>query len=316
MESNLKIFSGRSNMKLAEGIAASLGKPLGKLEIVEFKDGEIYVKYEESIRGCDVFIIQSTNPPAKNFLELFLMMDAARRASAKRITAVIPYYGYARQDRKNTPRVALSAKLFANMIIVAGADRVMAMDLHSPQIQGFFDVPFDHLYSSMVLIDHLSKMDFIKNAVVMAPDIGGIKMARAYARRLDLDLAVIDKRREKVNKSEVMNIIGDIEGKNVILLDDLVDTAGTLINAAEAAVERGAINVYAAAAHPVLSGGAIEKLKESTIKKLIVTDTIPLADNGDSGITEVVSVANIFGKAIMAIHEERSISTLFDSQDY
>ncbi len=303
-------------MKLAEGIAASLGKPLGKLEIVEFKDGEIYVKYEESIRGCDVFIIQSTNPPAKNFLELFLMMDAARRASAKRITAVIPYYGYARQDRKNTPRVALSAKLFANMIIVAGADRVMAMDLHSPQIQGFFDVPFDHLYSSMVLIDHLSKMDFIKNAVVMAPDIGGIKMARAYARRLDLDLAVIDKRREKVNKSEVMNIIGDIEGKNVILLDDLVDTAGTLINAAEAAVERGAINVYAAAAHPVLSGGAIEKLKESTIKKLIVTDTIPLADNGDSGITEVVSVANIFGKAIMAIHEERSISTLFDSQDY
>ena len=303
-------------MKLAEGIAASLGKPLGKLEIVEFKDGEIYVKYEESIRGCDVFIIQSTNPPAKNFLELFLMMDAARRASAKRITAVIPYYGYARQDRKNTPRVALSAKLFANMIIVAGADRVMAMDLHSPQIQGFFDVPFDHLYSSMVLIDHLSKMDFIKNAVVMAPDIGGIKMARAYARRLDLDLAVIDKRREKANKSEVMNIIGDIEGKNVILLDDLVDTAGTLINAAEAAVERGAINIYAAAAHPVLSGGAIEKLKESTIKKLIVTDTIPLADNGDSGITEVVSVANIFGKAIMAIHEERSISTLFDSQDY
>ena len=303
-------------MKLAEGIAASLGKPLGKLEIVEFKDGEIYVKYEESIRGCDVFIIQSTNPPAKNFLELFLMMDAARRASAKRITAVIPYYGYARQDRKNTPRVALSAKLFANMIIVAGADRVMAMDLHSPQIQGFFDVPFDHLYSSMVLIDHLSKMDFIENAVVMAPDIGGIKMARAYARRLDLDLAVIDKRREKANKSEVMNIIGDIEGKNVILLDDLVDTAGTLINAAEAAVERGAINIYAAAAHPVLSGGAIEKLKESTIKKLIVTDTIPLADNGDSGITEVVSVANIFGKAIMAIHEERSISTLFDSQDY
>ena len=303
-------------MKLAEGIAASLGKPLGKLEIVEFKDGEIYVKYEESIRGCDVFIIQSTNPPAKNFLELFLMMDAARRASAKRITAVIPYYGYARQDRKNTPRVALSAKLFANMIIIAGADRVMAMDLHSPQIQGFFDVPFDHLYSSMVLIDHLSKMDFIENAVVMAPDIGGIKMARAYARRLDLDLAVIDKRREKANKSEVMNIIGDIEGKNVILLDDLVDTAGTLINAAEAAVERGAINVYAAAAHPVLSGGAIEKLKESTIKKLIVTDTIPLADNGYSGITEVVSVANIFGKAIMAIHEERSISTLFDSQDY
>ena len=303
-------------MKLAEGIATSLGKPLGELEIVEFKDGEIYVKYEENIRGCDVFIIQSTNPPAKNFLELFLMMDAARRASAKRITAVIPYYGYARQDRKNTPRVALSAKLFANMIIVAGADRVMAMDLHSPQIQGFFDVPFDHLYSSMVLIEHLSKMDFIKNAIIMAPDIGGIKMARAYARRLDLDLAVIDKRREKANKSEVMNIIGDIAGKNVILLDDLVDTAGTLIHAADASIERGATNVYAAAAHPVLSGGAIEKLEKSVIKKLIVTDTIPLADNGNSGISEVVSVAKIFGKAIMAIHEERSISTLFDGQDY
>ena len=303
-------------MKLAEGIATSLGKPLGKLEIVEFKDGELYVKYEENIRGCDVFIIQSTNPPAKNYLELFLMMDAARRASAKRITAVIPYYGYARQDRKNTPRVALSAKLFANMIIVAGADRVMAMDLHSPQIQGFFDVPFDHLYSSMVLIEHLSKMDFIKDAIIMAPDIGGIKMARAYARRLDLNLAVIDKRREKANKSEVMHIIGDIAGKNVILLDDLVDTAGTLIHAADASIERGATNVYAAAAHPVLSGGAIEKLEKSVIKKLIVTDTIPLADNGNSGISEVVSVAKIFGKAIMAIHEERSISTLFDGQDY
>ena len=303
-------------MKLAEGIATSLGQPLGELEIVEFKDGEIYVKYEENIRGCDVFIIQSTNPPAKNYLELFLMMDAARRASAKRITAVIPYYGYARQDRKNTPRVALSAKLFANMIIVAGADRVMAMDLHSPQIQGFFDVPFDHLYSSMVLIEHLSKMDFIKNAIIMAPDIGGIKMARAYARRLDLDLAVIDKRREKANKSEVVNIIGDIAGKNVILLDDLVDTAGTLIHAADASIERGATNVYAAAAHPVLSGGAIEKLEKSVIKKLIVTDTIPLTDSGNSGITEVVSVAEIFGKAIMAIHEERSISTLFDGQDY
>jgi len=316
MESNLKIFSGRSNMKLAEGITTSIGQPLGKLEIVEFKDGEIYVKYEENIRGCDVFIIQSTNPPAKNYLELFLMMDAARRASAKRITAVIPYYGYARQDRKNTPRVALSAKLFANMIIVAGADRVMAMDLHSPQIQGFFDVPFDHLYSSMVLIDHLSKMDFIKNAIIMAPDIGGIKMARAYARRLDLDLAVIDKRREKANKSEVMNIIGDVKGKNVILLDDLVDTAGTLIHAADAAIERGAQDVYAAAAHPVLSGGALEKLEKSVIKKLIVTDTIPLIDSVNSGISEVVSVANIFGKAIMAIHEERSISTLFDGQDY
>ena len=316
MESNLKIFSGRSNSKLAAKIASSLDLSLCNLEIVEFKDGEIYVKYEENIRGCDVFIIQSTNPPAKNFLELFLMMDAARRASAKRITAVIPYYGYARQDRKNTPRVALSAKLFANMIIVAGADRVIAMDLHSPQIQGFFDVPFDHLYSSMVLIKHLSKMDFINNAIIMAPDIGGIKMARAYARRLDLDLAVIDKRRKKANKSEVMNIIGEIKGKNVILLDDLVDTAGTLINAAAAAIDRGAAGVYAAATHPVLSGDAAERLNKSAIKKLVVTDTIPLERKDSSDMMEVLSVANIFGKAIMAIHEERSISTLFDSQDY
>jgi len=244
------------------------------------------------------------------------MIDAARRASAKRITAVIPYYGYARQDRKNTPRVALSAKLFANMVTVAGANRVMAMDLHSPQIQGFFDLPVDHLYSSIVLLDYLRKKDYLKNAVVMAPDIGGIKMARAYARRLDLDLAVIDKRRESANKSEVMNIIGDIEGKVVIMLDDLVDTAGTLINAAEAAMERGATTVYTMATHPVLSDSALERIEKSAIQKLIVTDTIPLPEDYKSTKLEIVSVANIFGEAIKRIHEERSISKLFDGQDY
>lgn len=316
MEKNFQIFSGRSNLSLAEGIAKYLGKPLGKIEIVEFKDGEIYVKFHETIRGSDVFIIQSTNPPAKNYLELFLMIDAARRASAKRITAVIPYYGYARQDRKNTPRVALSAKLFANMVTVAGANRVMAMDLHSPQIQGFFDLPVDHLYSSMVLLGYLSKKEYLKNAVVMAPDIGGIKMARAYARRLDLELAVIDKRRESANKSEVMNIIGDIEGKVVIMLDDLIDTAGTLINAAGAAMERGATKVYAMATHPVLSDSALERIEESAIQKLIVTDTIPLPEGYKSTKLEIVSVANIFGEAIKRIHEERSISKLFDSRDY
>lgn len=316
MEKKFQIFSGRSNLSLAEGIAKYLGKPLGKIEIVEFKDGEIYVKFHETIRGSDVFIIQSTNPPAKNYLELFLMIDAARRASAKRITAVIPYYGYARQDRKNTPRVALSAKLFANMVTVAGANRVMAMDLHSPQIQGFFDLPVDHLYSSMVLLDYLSKKEYLKNAVVMAPDIGGIKMARAYARRLDLELAVIDKRRESANKSEVMNVIGDIEGKVVIMLDDLIDTAGTLINAAGAAMERGATTVYAMATHPVLSDSALERIEESAIQKLIVTDTIPLPEGYKSTKLEIVSVANIFGEAIKRIHEERSISKLFDSRDY
>lgn len=316
MEKNFQIFSGRSNLSLAEGIAKYLGQPLGKIEIVEFKDGEIYVKFHENIRGSDVFIIQSTNAPAKNYIELFLMIDAARRASAKRITAVIPYYGYARQDRKNTPRVALSAKLFANMVTVAGANRVMAMDLHSPQIQGFFDLPVDHLYSSIVLLDYLRKKDYLKNAVVMAPDIGGIKMARAYARRLDLDLAVIDKRRESANKSEVMNIIGDIEGKVVIMLDDLVDTAGTLINAAEAAMERGATTVYTMATHPVLSDRALERIEKSAIQKLIVTDTIPLPEDYKSTKLEIVSVANIFGEAIKRIHEERSISKLFDGQDY
>jgi len=316
MEKNFQIFSGRSNLSLAEGIAKYLGQPLGNIEIVEFKDGEIYVKFHENIRGSDVFIIQSTNPPAKNYLELFLMIDAARRASAKRITAVIPYYGYARQDRKNTPRVALSAKLFANMVTVAGANRVMAMDLHSPQIPGFFDVPVDHLYSSIVLLDYLRKKEYLKNAVVMAPDIGGIKMARAYARRLDLDLAVIDKRRESANKSEVMNIIGDIEGKVVIMLDDLVDTAGTLINAAEAAMERGATTVYTMATHPVLSDSALERIEKSAIQKLIVTDTIPLPEDYKSTKLEIVSVANIFGEAIKRIHEERSISKLFDGQDY
>ena len=316
MKNNFQIFSGRSNPSLADGIAKYLGQPLGKIEIVEFKDGEMYVKFHENIRGSDVFIIQSTNPPAKNYLEIFLMIDAARRASAKRITAVMPYYGYARQDRKNTPRVALSAKLFANMVTVAGANRVMAMDLHSPQIQGFFDLPFDHLYSSLVLLDYLAKKDYMKNAVVMAPDIGGIKMARAYARRLDLDLAVIDKRRESANKSEVMNIIGDIKGKVVIMLDDLVDTAGTLINAADAAMERGATAVYTMATHPVLSDNALERIEQSAIKKIIVTDTIPLPDDYKSTKIELVSVANLFGEAIKRIHEERSISKLFDGQDY
>jgi len=316
MESKFQIFSGRSNFTLAEGIVKYLEQPLGKIEIVEFNDGEMYVKFHENIRGSDVFIIQSTNPPAKNYLELFLMIDAARRASAKRITAVMPYYGYARQDRKNTPRVALSAKLFANMITVSGADRVMAMDLHSPQIQGFFDLPFDHLYSSMVLLEYLLKKDYLKNAVVMSPDIGGIKMARAYARRLKLDLAVIDKRRGSANKSEVLNIIGDVKGKVVILLDDLVDTAGTLINAAEAAIERGATSVYTMATHPVLSDNALERIEKSSIKKLIVSDTIPLPDDYESTKIEVVSVANVFGEAIRRIHEERSISKLFDGQEY
>ena len=311
-----KIFSGRSNPVLAKAIADYLEEPLGKVDLVEFKDGEMYVKFQENIRGRDVFIIQSTNAPANNYLELFLMMDAARRAYAKRITAVIPYYGYARQDRKNTPRVAISAKLMANIISTSGADRAISMDLHSPQIQGFFDIPFDHLYSSMIVVDYLKNREFMENSVLMAPDIGGIKMARAYAQKLDKEIAVIDKRRPKVNKSEVMNIIGDVEGKNVLLLDDLVDTAGTLIHAAEKAMEKGALSVYAAATHAVLSADAIERIEKSPIEKLIVTDTIPLRDKNKSDALEVISVAEIFGEAIKRINREESISSLFQGQDY
>ncbi len=307
--SELKVFSGRSNRPLAEKIAAALGKPLGSCEIKDFTDGEMWVKYSENIRGCDVYIVQSTNPPAENLLELLIMIDAARRASARKVVAVIPYFGYARQDRKDQPRVSITAKLVANLITVAGAERVITMDLHAPQIQGFFDIPLDHLYSSAVLVKHF-KDDPIPNLAVASPDVGGIKMARAYAKRLEADLVVIDKRRPKQNEAEVMNIIGDVAGRNILIVDDLVDTAGTLVNAVKALQNAGAKKVYAAATHPVLSGSAIERINTSNLEKIVVTDTLPL--KVESPKLEIESIAQLFAEAIKRSYKHQSISSLFD----
>lgn len=307
--SELKVFSGRSNRPLAQKIAAALGKPLGSCEIKDFNDGEMWVKYSENIRGCDVYIVQSTNPPAENLLELLIMIDAARRASARKVVAVIPYFGYARQDRKDQPRVSITAKLVANLITVAGAERVITMDLHAPQIQGFFDIPVDHLYSSAVLVKHFK--DFpIPNLAVASPDVGGIKMARAYAKRLEADLVVIDKRRPKQNEAEVMNIIGDVQDRNILIVDDLVDTAGTLVNAVKALQAAGAKHVYAAATHPVLSGSALERINKSNLEKIVVTDTLPL--KAESPKLEVESIAQLFAEAIKRSYKHQSISSLFD----
>jgi len=303
-----KVFSGSSNKPLAEKIAARLGKPLGQVELKRFSDGEIWVKYFENIRGLDVFIIQSTTPPAENILELLIMIDAAKRASAKTITAVIPYFGYSRQDRKDQPRVSITAKLLANLITVAGADRVITMDLHAAQIQGFFDIPFDHLYSSSIFSGIFRNIS--ENLVVVSPDIGGIKMARSYAKRLHCGLVVIDKRRPKQNLAEVIHIIGSVEDKDVLLVDDLIDTGGTLVSAIEALKKNSARNIYGSITHPLLSGPAIERINNSEITKLYVTDTIPLKNESDK--IEVVTASDIFAEAIRRTYNNESISSLFD----
>ncbi|MHB1687102.1 MAG: ribose-phosphate diphosphokinase [Ignavibacteriaceae bacterium] len=308
--SSYKIFSGSSNRPLAEKIAQKLGKPLGLAELKRFSDGEIWVKYGENIRGSEVFIIQSTNPPSENLLELLIMVDAAKRASAKRITAVIPYFGYSRQDRKDQPRVSITAKLVANLITVAGADRVMTMDLHASQIQGFFDIPFDHLYGSTIFSGLFDKIN--DNLVVVSPDVGGIKMARSYAKRLHADLVVIDKRRPKQNLAEVVHIIGSVENKDVLLVDDLIDTAGTFIGAIEALKNKGAKNIYGAITHPLLSGQAIERVKNSQITKLFVSDTIPLNREIDTDKISVITASDIFAEAIKRTYDNESISSLFD----
>jgi ribose-phosphate pyrophosphokinase len=305
----LKVFSGRSNPALAERIAGEIGKPLGDVEIKTFSDGELWVKFRENIRGCDVYIVQSTNPPAENLMELLIMMDAARRASARKVTAVIPYFGYARQDRKDQPRVSITAKLIANLVAKAGADRVITMDLHAPQLQGFFDLPVDHLYSSVVLGRYF-KQRRLKNLVVASPDVGGIKMARAYAKRLEAELVVIDKRRPRQNVAEVMNIIGDVEGKTILIVDDLVDTAGTMCNAVEALLDAGAEKVYAACTHPVLSGKSVERINSSRLERLVVTDTLPLVTKSPK--IKVESVSLIFAEAIKRSFGNKSISSLFD----
>ena len=305
----LKVFSGRANPQLAGAIAQSLGEELGGLDIRKFSDGEIWVKFIDNVRGADVFIIQPTNPPADNLMELLITIDAAKRASANKVIAVIPYFGYARQDRKDQPRVAVTAKLVANLLTQAGADRIISMDLHAPQIQGFFDIPFDHLYSSVVFVDHYRKAK-IPDLTVVSPDVGGIKMARAYAKRLDADLVLIDKRRPSPNEVEVLNIVGEVNGRNVLIVDDLIDTAGTFTSAVKTLKDAGAKGVYGACTHPILSGKAMDRINQSDISKLLVTDTIQLQQSSPK--IEVMSVATIFAEAIRRSFDNKSISSLFD----
>ena len=306
-----KIFSGRSNPELAQKIAHYLNIELGDNTIVDFSDGETWVKYNENIRGADVFLIQSTNAPASNILELLIMIDAAKRASAKRITAVIPYFGYARQDRKDQPRVSITAKLVANLLTTAGADRVLSMELHAAQIQGFFDIPLDHLYAANIFADYF-KSKKLGNLVVVSPDIGGIRRARAYARRLHAPIAMIDKRRPKQNVSEVVNLIGEVKGRNVILFDDICDTAGTLTAAARHLADAGANEIYAGCTHAILSKDSMTKIMYEPITDLVVTDTLHLPEEKRTDKIKRLSVAEIFGKAIMRIHNEESISSLFE----
>ncbi|AXJ02034.1 ribose-phosphate pyrophosphokinase [Cyclonatronum proteinivorum] len=308
MDKPLAIFAGRSNLSLSRAIAEEYGSTLGEVTIKNFSDGELYVKFKESIRGVDTYIIQST-PTADSIIELLLMIDAAKRASSHRVTAVIPYFGYARQDRKDQPRVSIAAKLMANLIASAGADRVLTMDLHAPQIQGFFDIPLDHLYAGSIFVDYF-KSNPIEDLVVVAPDVGSLKMARSYSKRLGAGLAFVDKRRPQQNVAEVMNVIGEVEGKNVLMVDDLIDTAGTLTNAADALKARGAKTVVAAGTHPILSGPAYQRIEQSCIDKLLVSDSIPLQRHSDK--IKVLSVAGIFADAIRRIYTDDSISTLFD----
>lgn len=303
------VFSGSSNLPLAKKIVEVLGKPLGTLESKRFSDGEIWVKFGENIRGREVFLIQSTNPPAENIMELLIMIDAAKRASARRITAVIPYFGYSRQDRKDQPRVSITAKLMANLITIAGADRVVTMDLHASQIQGFFDIPVDHLYGSSVFFNYLS--DLSDNLAVVSPDVGGIKIARAYAKMLHSGLVVIDKRRPKQNYAEVMNIIGEVEGKDILLVDDLIDTAGTFVAAAKGLKEKGANKIFGAVTHPLLSGAAYQRINESCIDQIYVTDTINFNESASDKI-KILSAAPLFAEAIIRTFNNESISSLFN----
>ena len=314
--SNIKVFACNSNKELAESIVEKLGLKLGDAEVEKFSDGEISVKINETIRGADVFIIQSTSYPVNdNLMELLIMIDAMKRASAARITAVMPYYGYARQDRKARPRDPISAKLIANILTSAGADRVLTMDLHCAQIQGFFDIPVDNLIGSPLLTNfYINKYgsELEKDFVAVSPDLGSVTRVRKFAEKLNIPIAIIDKRRPKANVSEVMNIIGDIEGKKVILVDDMIDTAGTITNAANALKERGAVEVDACCTHGVLSGPALKRIEESAINELLVLDTIELPAEKKIDKITMVSVADIFADAISFIHKGESISSLFD----
>ena len=312
MHNGIKLLTGNASKGLAKEVAEYLGIPVCETTITSFSDGEIMVQIDENVRGSDIFVLQSTSTPVNdNIMELLLLIDALKRASAGRITAVIPYYGYARQDRKVQPRVPISSKLVADLITVAGTNRVLTVDLHAGQIQGFFNIPVDHLYASPILLEHIRKCDF-KDLVIVSPDAGGVERARAFAKRLNASLAIIDKRRERANVSEVMNVIGDVKGRETIILDDLIDTAGTTTQAASALKEKGAKKVLAACTHAVLSGPAIDRINNSVIEELIVTNTIPLDSKKEKcKKLKVLSIAPLLGEAIKRIHEESSISSLF-----
>ena len=309
--SQMLLMSGTANRPLAEEVATHLGQPLCQVTIRRFADGEIFVKIDENVRGRDVFIIQPTNPPAENVMELLLLMDAARRASAARVTAVIPYFGYARQDRKEQPRVAISAKLLANMVSVAGADRVLAMDFHQHQLQGFFDLPVDHLYAAPVFVNHY-RQKALRELVVVAPDVGSAKMARGFAKRLNASIAIIDKRRPSANIAEVVNVVGEVTGKDCLVPDDMIDTAGTMVEAVHALKRLGAEDIYCCATHALLSGPAVERFMSSPVKEVAVTNTIAIPSERRFDRLKVLSIAGLLSKAIGYTHSDQSVSSLFD----
>lgn len=312
MPEGIKLFTGNSNRALAEEIATVLNMPVGDATVSTFSDGEIMVHVNENVRGSDVFVIQSTCMPVNNnLMELLIMIDALKRASSGRITAVIPYYGYARQDRKAAPRVPISARLVADLLTAVGIHRVLTIDLHAGQIQGFFDIPVDHLYATPVLTQYVKK-EYVNDLVVVSPDAGGVERARAFAKRLNASLAIIDKRREQANVSQVMHVIGDVKNKNAVLIDDMIDTAGTVTQAAAALKENGTRSVFAACSHAVLSGPALDRINDSPLKEVIVTNTIPMDNNLEKcKKLKVLSVAPLLGDAIKRIHEETSVSSLF-----
>ncbi|MDQ1265623.1 MAG: ribose-phosphate pyrophosphokinae [Bacteroidota bacterium] len=307
---DFKVAAGRSNLVLAQKVSDSLGIELSETKIRNFSDGELWVKYEENVRGADLFIIQSTFAPSDNIMELLMLIDAAKRASVRRCTAVIPYFGYARQDRKDQPRVSITAKLVANLIARAGADRIITIDLHTSQIQGFFDIPLDHLYASPVLIRALKKLS-LDNLAVASPDVGGVKTARSYAKKIGADLVLVDKRRPTHNVAEIMHIIGEVEGKNIVIVDDMIDTGNTFIQCADALRDAGAKQIYGICVHPVFSGAALDKIEASqSVERLFVTDSIPLAKEAQK--TSVISIAELLAEAIIRTHDNRSISSLFE----
>ena len=311
-DDKFKIFSGSANEPLADEICSFLGMTRGQCHVTRFSDGEVYLQILENVRGADVFVVQPTSFPVdQHLMELLLMIDALKRASARRITPVIPYFGYARQDRKDKPRVPVSSKLVADLLTTAGADRALVVDLHAPQIQGFFNIPVDHLFASPVLVDYFRKLH-LPDLTVVSPDAGGVERARFFAKKMESPIAILDKRRTDVNVAEVMHVIGDVKGRTCLILDDLIDTAGTLVNAAEALLGAGARKVYACASHPVLSGPAIERISKSRLEQVIVTNTIPLTAAGRSEPKiKVLSIAGLIARAIQSIHEETSVSTLF-----